>query len=589
MVHSRRRTIIEEQGISATIKIGDWVDAESDHSVGITSDGGFGCVFGLHEELHGTEGAKRTVAVDVHYIVDNRKEPRVLLKRCVVVPMPYKSNKVVLRTRKVPAVIPSPAPPQKTPLEWLKYGLEMKLHTKNGWLRDLLVTLNLLKPDDKQELWARVLSDYKCQLSCLEGMKEVLGDKFVDPRDYKGTRGKDTGGRYVSTKSKRQTGVPLNVYTIPYLMWAYNVNKCSFKRRLKSEKMGITITPDVTNSPVNKGLSVIESRELAQERYNPEFFYAHEHAMMMRNPTLEDQRVPEWTTYKYRIGYFGKQFDKLVERGEDYSEYTRLAKQHDVRQPYIKEDILDALKLGKNCHSYRALSKHINNWCSPYTIETWLRSHPTYNIYAKNIKPGLTPQNREKQVFFSKRVQDCWGLPPGKFLWIHSDEKWFHALVPRSNAKACEELGIVRESYSAHHKSHIGKVMAHCTVGYYFDTDVEQGGQGFLIGLHRRCANFKVPLRDVRFSTKDLVTLRTSFAGNPIKHRKGVPYLVDCNVTGSNPGTSTVPCFPLQLLWEHSLMPAVQKLVGPGGPCEGAQVIYQEDNAGPHTENGYTQ
>ncbi len=400
MVHPRRRTIIEEQGILATIKIGDWIDAESDYSVGIISDGGIGCVFGLYEEVHGMEGAKRTVAVDVHYIVDNRKERRVLLKRCVVIPLPYKSNKVVLRTRKVPAVLPSPAPPQKSPLEWLKYGLEMKLHTKNGWLRDLLVTLNLLKPDDKKELWARVLSDYKCQLSCLEGMKEVLGDEFVDPRDYKGTRGKDTGGRYVSTKSKRQTGVPLNVYTIQYLMWAYNVNKCSFKRRLKSEKMGINITPDVTDSPVNKGLSVIESRELAQERYNPKCFYAHEQAMMMRNPTLEDQRVPEWTIYKYRIGYFGKQFDKLVESGQDYSEYTRLAKQHDVRQPFIKEDILDALKLGNNCHSYRALSKHITNWCAPYTIETWLRSHPTYNIYAKNIKPGLTPQNREKQVIF---------------------------------------------------------------------------------------------------------------------------------------------------------------------------------------------
>ena len=116
-----------------------------------------------------------------------------------------------------------------------------------------------------------------------------------------------------------------------------------------------------------------------------------------------------------------------------------------------------------------------------------------------------------------RQKHQTWGLPPGNFLWIHSDEKWFHALVPRSNAKACEELGllVLRESYSAHHKSHIGKVMAHCTVGYYFDTDVEQGGQGFLLGLHR-CANFKVPLRDVRFSTKDPVTQRTSFAGNPI-------------------------------------------------------------------------
>ncbi len=190
-------------------------------------------------------------------------------------------------------------------------------------------------------------------------------------------------------------------------------------------------------------------------------------------------------------------------------------------------------------------------------------------------------------MVFSKHVRNRWGLPPGKFLWIHtsSDEKWFHALVPRSNAKACEELGLLRDSYSARHKSHIGKVMAHCTVGYYFDTDVEEGGQGFLIGLHR-WANFKVPLHDVRFSTKDPVTQRTSFAGNPIKHRKGLPYLVDCNVTGSNPGTSTVPCFPLQVLWEYLLMP---KLAAPGGPYEGAQVIYQEDNAGSLMETGYTQ
>jgi hypothetical protein len=64
--------------------------------------------------------------------------------------------------------------------------------------------------------------------------------------------------------------------------------------------------------------------------------------------------------------------------------------------------------------------------------------------------------------------------------------------------------------------------MAHCTVGYLFDTNVEDGGEGFLIGLHR-CANFKVPLRDVRFSSKDPETGRIRFAGNAIKHKKGGP------------------------------------------------------------------
>jgi hypothetical protein len=72
-----------------------------------------------------------------------------------------------------------------------------------------------------------------------------------------------------------------------------------------------------------------------------------------------------------------------------------------------------------------------------------------------------------------------------------------------------------------------------------------------------------------------------------------VPYLVDCNVTsgGSNTGTSSVPCFPLKLLWEHflRLCQLLKQLVGPGDQCEGAQVVYQEDNTGPHTVYAYTQ
>ena len=83
------------------------------------------------------------------------------------------------------------------------------------------------------------------------------------------------------------------------------------------------------------------------------------------------------------------------------------------------------------------------------------------------------------------------------------------------------------------------------------------------------------------------MTGRVTFRGNPIKHRKGVPYLVDCNVTGSDPGTPSSPCFPLQNLWEHCLVPCIENLVAPGGPCEGAQVIFQEDNAGPHVEGTY--
>ena len=191
---------------------------------------------------------------------------------------------------------------------------------------------------------------------------------------------------------------------------------------------------------------------------------------------------------------------------------------------------------------------------------------------------------------FAERVHRKWDLPSettNKILWIHSDEKWFYGLVARKSAKACSEIGIAKQSYNAHHKSHIKKVMAHCTVGYLFDSKVENGGKGFLIAIHR-CAAFRVPLRDVFFSSRDPVTGRIKFKGNAVKHPVGVPFLVDCNVTGNNCGTPTKPLFPLRKVWEHSLLPAIEDLVRPGGLCEGAQVVYQEDNAGPHQEEKYT-
>ncbi len=107
--------------------------------------------------------------------------------------------------------------------------------------------------------------------------------------------------------------------------------------------MGIALVGDVAKPNAYKGQSVIESRELALERYNPKFFYAHEKAMVTRTPTCDDQKVPAWNIYKYRVGHFGKEYDTIVENGGDVSHYIRLVKQHDVRQPYIKDDIMDAL------------------------------------------------------------------------------------------------------------------------------------------------------------------------------------------------------------------------------------------------------
>jgi hypothetical protein len=62
---------------------------------------------------------------------------------------------------------------------------------------------------------------------------------------------------------------------------------------------------------------------------------------------------------------------------------------------------------------------------------------------------------------------------------VSPDPNLFGSIATR-NAKARALLGVGRQTYSAHYTSHTAKVMAHCTVGYLFEDDVENGGKGFL-------------------------------------------------------------------------------------------------------------
>jgi hypothetical protein len=190
-------------------------------------------------------------------------------------------------------------------------------------------------------------------------------------------------------------------------------------------------------------------------------------------------------------------------------------------------------------------------------------------MYTKRIKPGLSEANRVKQVAFSKHVHNLWGLAKDtKVLWTMSDEKWWFGLVSRTYAKMCPALGIEKEIFSVHHKKHIGKVMAHATVGYCFTSDPESGGDGVLIQL-QRCQAFKVAQKAYRGKGGKSVL-------------KGDCLLTDCNVTGTDAGTPDKPKFALRPLWEFGLLPSFDALTGPGGQCEGAVVVHQEDNAGLH-------
>jgi hypothetical protein len=68
---------------------------------------------------------------------------------------------------------------------------------------------------------------------------------------------------------------------------------------------------------------------------------------------------------------------------------------------------------------------------------------------------------------------------------------------------------------------------------------------------------------------------------------KGDAYLVDCNVTGSNTGTASDPKFALKDLFEETVFPAVEEIIGAGGKYEGYLPVFQGDNAGPHVDSGF--
>ncbi len=115
--------------------------------------------------------------------------------------MPYKEAVPTLRPRKKPTLIDvfQMPPPDRSRTEWLEYGLQTRKHETNGWLKNELITHNLLI-DTKAAIWARVLSDYACLEAARGGMEKALGAKYVDPREHKGVKGKQSGGKFISLK-----------------------------------------------------------------------------------------------------------------------------------------------------------------------------------------------------------------------------------------------------------------------------------------------------------------------------------------------------------------------------------------------------
>ncbi len=75
----------------------------------------------------------------------------------------------------------------------------------------------------------------------------------------------------------------------------------------------------------------------------------------MGNTILLDKngaQYPGWETYQTRHKQWGIIYDGELQMGTDMTRYERMEREHDARQPFIAEELIEALQ-SNVCRSYR--------------------------------------------------------------------------------------------------------------------------------------------------------------------------------------------------------------------------------------------
>ena len=124
--------------------------------------------------------------------------------------------------------------------------------------------------------------------------------------------------------------------------------------------------------------------------------------------------------------------------------------------------------------------------------------------------------------------------------------------------------------------------MAVCVVGFAFEGSITNGGEAIKVGLWR-CQRIDAAQR-VWYADHGC-SIKPPQAERIVVRNRGDPMFKDCEVAGV--GNSKQFC--LKTLYTEEVFPHIKKnFVGPGKRYEGYQVVYQEDNAGAHCNELYT-
>lgn len=558
-------TTAEDKTVSheeSQIRVGCYVDVDPDLSVGKCSHGGSGFVSAVLGE-----GADRTFTVkyDRSSVEGGKTESLIPYNRIHERPSPFETSKQS-RERKLPdnyGKENATTQPDKQPTPTEIHAILSMGYASNrakGWrAKDLGVSG---EGRQKSEHFKSLLR---------EDAKELKGYLSANPNPPNAHM---IRGRKGSFKKRRSNYSPVSYR---YLASAWGVGK-NFPKKVLNEKPQPS-EPMPTTNPTQ--LSVIDSMEAAKTKYTAKNLFLYHRVR---------ERMAEQEVFAYN---YGRQEQQHIFREEGKAEWALLgdsdraywesqARTKIARQPYIRDNIIEAMRANPS-KSFQSISEDIGHWCSASTIHKWFYSHG-YCMYVQRALPLLTEAQKKKHIDFSKHLLNFWGLPRQKFLLVHYDEKWFLGWVSRATAKMCELLGLDKSQTHIYHRNHPEKVMTIAVTAFAFDKNPENGGHGIKIGLYR-AQGARIAQKQVRASSRD-ADGNIRYDGEVLRE-KGDAYLVDCNVTGSDEGTSDAPKFALKTLFRDHIFPKVMEMVGPGGKYEGYLPIFQGDNAGPHIDKDY--
>ena len=163
-----------------------------------------------------------------------------------------------------------------------------------------------------------------------------------------------------------------------------------------------------------------------------------------------------------------------------------------ARGPFLHSDLINVLKQVNGSATWRELEVRMgNNIVSHETIRTYVKILEGFKYTKNRIFPSLDAQAKARRLRWANSFWLFWTSakilsPKIKILYAQMDEKWFYALVLRTNLKTITSLGIEPVAQKTHHKSHMHKLMAVVVSAFIpKDNDIEKGGKVFKVSIER--------------------------------------------------------------------------------------------------------